>query len=430
MMRKFLSVVGASVAISLAMPLAAQAETNALVVLDNSNSMWGQVDGVNKIVTARKMLEDFLQQLPGDVNVGLLAYGFNREADCTDIEVVTSVSAGTSGEVIERANRMLPKGKSPIADALEMSAIQFPDASANNNIILFSDGVETCGGDACQVAADIAANNPGMRVHVVGFDVNAEERSVLQCIAEASGGSYFHSPDTEDLIAALGEAPAEAVAIVEPEPIIEPEPLVAEAEPEPLLGEPEPLVAEAEPEPLLGEPEPEPLLAEAEPEPLLGEPEPEPEPLLGEPEPLMAEFEPEPETDLAPEFQGNDKVVFVNVDKARLIKLGSDIGSVQIAQPGVADVVIQSKRQVYIIGRFPGSTNIHVLDEDGRTIFKRDVIVTKYKPRSAPVQVSVYTLEENSVIVPAFTELLCSPRCEVVWNYAAESDVKQQRAPQ
>ena len=404
-MRKFLSVIGASVAISLATPLAALAETNALVVLDNSNSMWGQVDGINKIVTARRMLEDFLQQLPGDVNVGLLAYGFNREADCTDIEVVTSVTAGTSAEVIERANRMLPKGKSPIADALELSSVQFPDASANNNIILFSDGVETCGGDACQVAADIAANNPGMRVHVVGFDVNAEERSVLQCIAEASGGSYFHSADTEDLVAAIGEAPAEEVAEVEPivEPEPEPEPLVAEAEPEPLIAEaePEPLIAEAEPEPLLGEPEPEPLVAEAE-----------PEPLLGEPEPLMAEFEPEPETDLTPEFLGTDKVMYLQVDKARLIRLDRDIGSVHIAQTYTADVVVQSKRQIYIIGRWPGTTNIHILDEDGRTILKRDLLVTIVAPTAAPKTVYV----TNAIDIIGFNAIrethVCTPLCE------------------
>ncbi len=49
----------------------AQAESNMLIILDASNSMWGQVDGVAKIQTAKEVLANLLNDLPADTKVGL-----------------------------------------------------------------------------------------------------------------------------------------------------------------------------------------------------------------------------------------------------------------------------------------------------------------------------------------------------------------------
>ena len=49
-----------------------------ILILDASNSMWGQIDGVNKIVIAREAVGGLIDDLPDASNVGLVAYGHRR----------------------------------------------------------------------------------------------------------------------------------------------------------------------------------------------------------------------------------------------------------------------------------------------------------------------------------------------------------------
>jgi len=75
----------------------AMADTQVMYVLDGSNSMWGQIDGVAKIQTAKEVLGELLEA-EGAQKVGLLAYGHRSKTDCGDIEVLAPVGAG-AGEL-------------------------------------------------------------------------------------------------------------------------------------------------------------------------------------------------------------------------------------------------------------------------------------------------------------------------------------------
>ncbi|MFQ5958809.1 MAG: pilus assembly protein N-terminal domain-containing protein [Alphaproteobacteria bacterium] len=227
---KLPSVIGLGIALSLVSPSAARADTNTLFILDGSNSMWGQVEGVAKIQTAKEVLGFILGQLPPDTNAGLMSYGHNREADCTDVEVLTPIGEGTPAALLGQLGRIVPKGKTPIALALETAADQFANEDDKNNVVLISDGVPTCNRNACEVAAELAARDISVTIHVVGFDVSDDERALLQCIADAGGGRYFNASDTESIEQALAEVAeverAEAPPAAEPEPerVAEPEP--------------------------------------------------------------------------------------------------------------------------------------------------------------------------------------------------------------
>ena len=209
----------AAVAASLALaaPEAASAETNLLFILDGSNSMWGQVEGQPKIKSAQKVLTDLLSDLPQDTNVGLMVYGHTSKDSCDDIEIVSSLGADTPQAVAAKINGIQPKGKTPIAGALFASIIAFRGKEGgNNNIVLISDGVETCGGDVCMAASAVANAKIKPRIHVVGFDVNAEERAQLECIPEMGNGKYFSAANAKELKAAV----AQVAQVVEqaPEP--------------------------------------------------------------------------------------------------------------------------------------------------------------------------------------------------------------------
>ena len=76
---------------------------------------------------------------------------------------------------------------------------------------------------------------------------------------------------------------------------------------------------------------------------------------------------------------------------------------VLVADPEIADVVIQSPKLLFILGRQPGETNLFVLDRDEKEIHKIDIIVRRYSERP----VTIYRSTEE-------TTLSCAPRCVII----------------
>jgi len=195
----------------LALPLAAQAQSRMLIVLDGSNSMWGHIDGTAKIEVAKDVLGTLLSDLPAETEVGLMAYGHRTEGDCADVQLLVPVAAGNRDLLRSAVGAIQPKGKTPIAASLSQSREAF--SGSGGNVVLISDGVETCEGDPCAVAGELAAAGLNVRIHVVGFDVGDEERRQLECIATAGKGRYFDAQSAEGLRLAVAEVQAETEAV-------------------------------------------------------------------------------------------------------------------------------------------------------------------------------------------------------------------------
>lgn len=199
----------------LASPTAAQPAPALLLILDASGSMWGQIEGTNKIVIAREVVGDLLDGLADDAQVGLVAYGHRREGDCADIETVVPIGALDRGALKAKVNALNPRGKTPITASVEEAFAAIAGRDSATTVILVSDGLETCGGDPC--AAVKLARQAGSRflLHVVGFDVAGEDVSQLECAAQAGGGLFFSAENAGQLSAALEQAvamPAEVPA--------------------------------------------------------------------------------------------------------------------------------------------------------------------------------------------------------------------------
>ncbi|MGD8309930.1 MAG: VWA domain-containing protein, partial [Chromatiales bacterium] len=198
------------------------AATNIVYILDASNSMWGQIDGVAKIDTAREAMGSLLGEAGAGAELGLMVYGHRSEGDCTDIELLAPLGAKTPEQIVASLGAIKPKGKTPIAGALTAAGKVFPTNDASNHIVLISDGIETCEGDPCAVAAQLVQRSINVRVHVVGFDVDDETRAQLQCIAENGNGEYFDAKNASDFKQAVQQASQTAK---EPEPEPEPKPV-------------------------------------------------------------------------------------------------------------------------------------------------------------------------------------------------------------
>jgi Ca-activated chloride channel family protein len=191
-----------------------------ILVLDGSGSMWGQIDGVNKIVIARDVMSELLATLPADQELGLMSYGHRRKGDCADIEML--IEPGTNRVAISDAvNAINPKGKTPLSAAVSQAAEALRYTEETATVILVSDGIETCNLDPCAVGRELEAAGVNFTAHVIGFDVNDPAAlAQLQCLADETGGQFRSAANASELAEAL------SVVVAEPEP--EPAPLPAD----------------------------------------------------------------------------------------------------------------------------------------------------------------------------------------------------------
>ena len=190
----------------------ALAGTNLLYILDASNSMWGQAGGQSKIATAKSVMENSLATLSPTITPGLLLYGHRHRKDCSDVELVAPLGAASRDQMTAVINSISPKGKTPIASALEMAGQAFQGHLEDSNaVLLVSDGIETCGGDPCAVAAALAQKGIKVQINVVGLDVDQKAKRQLQCIAKAGNGQYFDAQSADDFRVAVATVQKETV---------------------------------------------------------------------------------------------------------------------------------------------------------------------------------------------------------------------------
>ncbi len=196
--------------------LLAQGAPRTILVLDGSGSMWGQIDGVNKIVIAREVMVELLATLPPEQELGLMSYGHRRKGDCSDIELM--IEPGTDRMAIARAVQAIsPKGKTPLSAAVIQAAEALRYTEEVATVILVSDGIETCNLDPCAVGRELEAAGVNFTAHVIGFDVaDPAALAQLQCLAQETGGLFRTAANAEELADALDVVVAEP----EPQPVI------------------------------------------------------------------------------------------------------------------------------------------------------------------------------------------------------------------
>lgn len=88
------------------------------------------------------------------------------------------------------------------------------------------------------------------------------------------------------------------------------------------------------------------------------------------------------------------------VDKGHLIKLPQNADVVLVAEPEIANAVIESPRLIFVLGKRPGETNLFVMDKAGNLILTTDVVVSPNDPR----QLTIYRGDRS-------VTMKCLPKC-------------------
>ena len=212
-MRRFLA--AAATALMLPAIAPAQEASRAILVLDASGSMWGQIDGTAKITIAQDVINDLLTTLPENQELGLTVYGHRTKGDCADIETMVQPGANTRDAIASAVGGIQPKGKTPLSDAVIAAAKALRYTEDKATVILVSDGRETCERDPCAVGRELEAAGVDFTAHVVGFDISdPTDKAELQCLAENTGGTFRTASNAAELTTALA-----VVAEPEPQPV-------------------------------------------------------------------------------------------------------------------------------------------------------------------------------------------------------------------
>ena len=187
--------------------LAQETTKNVELILDASNSMWGQIKGESKISIAKGVLKQIIDRLSEEMNVGLRLYGhrykIKDERACQDTELIIPIGPLQKDQLIQTIEKIKPKGKTPLV----YSILQSPQDFANlrgGTVVLISDGVESCEGDIKSIAPKLKESGIELTVNIVGFGIKEEEaRKQLETIAKSTGGIYLDAKDSQELLSSL-----------------------------------------------------------------------------------------------------------------------------------------------------------------------------------------------------------------------------------
>ena len=183
-----------------------------MIVMDASGSMSEPAPGEpSKMLLAKKVLEQVLSKIDSSIPTGLRVYGSSKPGGdpvvaCQDSVLLVPVGTGNRGQMIDRLRDIKPTGMTPISYALREAVhdLKYVDVK-RKNIVLISDGLETCAYDPCALVKSMKAHDVNIEVNVVGFNVSndVQAKMQLECIAKSTDGKFYTADTSAELAESL-----------------------------------------------------------------------------------------------------------------------------------------------------------------------------------------------------------------------------------
>ncbi len=187
---------------------AAPTQSNILLVIDESGSMGELVGGISKIDLAKDAIRNFLKSVEPNVSVGIMVYGnkgsnspSDKPLSCSSAELIAPIGSVNSSNAETYIAPMKAVGWTPMGLAIRDGKNAFAGKEGQKNqIILVTDGDETCDSNPAGAASEAKASPYAIRVDVIGFAVKASEQSLLQAISQNGGGLFSVATNGDELL--------------------------------------------------------------------------------------------------------------------------------------------------------------------------------------------------------------------------------------
>lgn len=179
-------------------------QSRILFIFDASYSMDGKWEGDSKINIARRILIEMVDSLENleNVEMALRIYGHQSPVppqDCSDTKLEVPFAPNNASRIRQKLRFIHPKGTTPIAHSLELSAGDFPPCSqCRDIIIMITDGVEACDGDPCKVSADLQKKGIILKPFVIGIGNDPLFKETFGCL-----GHYYEAPSKQQFREAM-----------------------------------------------------------------------------------------------------------------------------------------------------------------------------------------------------------------------------------
>ena len=195
----------ASIIIGLPVSSGVTAENNSqtLLMLDYSRSMWSQSEGKPRYQIARDTLIDTLVPHEGKLSIGVIGYGFKSPPSCTDSALLHTPQPLNTSAIGVRLKKLKPNGRAPLTRAMVIASKALEKKSSPGHLILITDGFDNCSGNPCTQARHMFETNPEVKIHVIAFGASIVDQGRLACINQHSKGRFFNVTNQETLAQAL-----------------------------------------------------------------------------------------------------------------------------------------------------------------------------------------------------------------------------------
>lgn len=150
-----------------------------------------------RITVAKKAVTDVVKRLPSDVNAGLVTLG-----NCPSALNRGFFGNNQRGALLGQIDRLEPERGTPLADALWRAGNMVDGVNRESMILVVTDGDESCDGDPCAVARELAAAKPLLTINVVDIGNSGAGK----CLASAVRGKVFTARTAAELDAGVRRA--------------------------------------------------------------------------------------------------------------------------------------------------------------------------------------------------------------------------------
>lgn len=201
----------AALLVGLAFALPAKAD-DVMLVVDSSASMAGKLGRDLKSDLVADAILTAVTDFPTEARIGLLAFGYKTKTSCNDAELLVRPQTDGNDLVAAAAASLKPRGKAPLAVALDRAANALDYQHQRATLVLFVDKVEACDADPCVMVEALKSKAKDLTIEVLGLGLEQDDVDRLSCIAEKTGGHFLNAMDGTDLDGGLAAALAGAKA--------------------------------------------------------------------------------------------------------------------------------------------------------------------------------------------------------------------------
>jgi len=151
--------------------------------LDALDRQLSNVPGPSRSDVAGRVLRDAIGDIPDSLALNMTTF-----RDCGDIRSRRYAPGDRAGAIGQIAG-LEPDGGTPLAQSMRRAARtlrQPADPDTPIYMVLITDGMDSCNGDPCTTARRLKRQMPNLVINVVDLS----QADALQCVTEATGGTY------------------------------------------------------------------------------------------------------------------------------------------------------------------------------------------------------------------------------------------------